>query len=167
MFLLEVWRRLVERYGERTPRLVIAGRRGWEYENIVDVLERSRGLAPFLAEASDLTDAGLARLMADANALVYPSFAEGFGLPIAESLAVGTPVVASDIAAHREVGEGFATFADSIDGPAWVAAVEDLREEGSDFRRERLTKIASYQPLSWSQHVNTARGLMERYARGG
>ncbi len=166
LFLLEVWRRLVERYGARTPRLVIAGRRGWEYENIVDVLERSRGLAPFLAEASDLTDAGLAQLMADATALVYPSFAEGFGLPIAESLAVGTPVVASDIAAHREVGEGFATFADAIDGPAWVAAVEALNDETSALRRDSLAKIATYRPYSWSAHVAAAHDLLERYARG-
>src|SRR5437763_676624 len=114
LFLLSVWRRLVERHGAATPRLVIAGRRGWENENIVDVLERSRSLAPFLAEASDLTDAGLAQLMADCAALVAPSSTEGFGLPIVETLAAGAPVVASDIDAHREVGEDYALFADAI-----------------------------------------------------
>ena len=165
LFLLEVWRRLVERYGASTPRLVIAGRRGWENENIVDVLERSRGLAPFLAEASDLTDAGLAQLMADAAALVSPSFAEGFGLPVAESLAAGTPVVASDIEAHREVGDGFALFADAIDGPAWVAAIEALRDDNSELRRERMGKIANYQPFTWAAHVAKARELMERSLR--
>jgi glycosyltransferase involved in cell wall biosynthesis len=166
LFLLEVWRRLIERYGAGAPRLVIAGRRAWESENIVDVLERSRSLAPFLAEASDLTDAGLARLMADSAALVAPSFSEGFGLPIVESLAAGAPVVASDIAAHREVGEGYAVFADAIDGPAWVAAIEALMDDGSQLRRERLAKIVAYQPLSWAAHVAAARDLMERCARG-
>ena len=91
LFLLAVWRRLVERHGAAAPRLVIAGRRGWENENIVDVLDRSRQLAPFVAEASDLTDAGLARLLADSAALVAPSFAEGFGLPVVECLAAGAP----------------------------------------------------------------------------
>ena len=165
LFLLEVWRRLVERHGARTPRLVIAGRRGWENENIVDVLERSRTLAPFLAEASDLTDAGLARLMADAAALVSPSFAEGFGLPIVESLAAGTPVVASDIAAHREVGGSYAIFADAIGGPAWLAAIEALMDDESEFRREQLAKIAAYQPFTWAAHVSKARDLIERCAR--
>jgi glycosyltransferase involved in cell wall biosynthesis len=164
LFLLAVWRRLVERHGERAPRLVIAGRRGWENENIVDVLERSRTLAPFVAEASDLTDAGLARLMADSAALVAPSFTEGFGLPIVECLAAGALAIVSDIAAHREAGEDYAVFADAIDGPAWVAAIEAAMADGSDFRRERLEKIAAYRPLSWAEHVARARALMERTA---
>jgi glycosyltransferase involved in cell wall biosynthesis len=164
LFLLAVWRRLVERHGQGAPRLVIAGRRGWENENIVDVLERSRQLAPFLAEASDLTDAGLARLMADSAALVAPSFTEGFGLPVVECLAAGAPAIVSDIAAHREVGEDYAVFADAIDGPAWVGAIEALMDETSDFRRQRLERIAAYRPLAWSAHVARARGLMERAA---
>ncbi len=164
LFLLAVWRRLAERHGPHTPRLVIAGRRGWENENIVDVLERSRGLAPFLAEASDLTDAGLARLMADSAALVSPSFTEGFGLPVVECLASGAPALVSDIAAHREAAEGYALFADAIDGPAWVAAIEALMAEGSDFRRQKLERIAGYRPLSWAAHVAQARDLMERTA---
>jgi len=163
-FLLAVWRRLVERHEADAPKLVIAGRRGWENENIVDVLERSRRLAPFLAEASDLTDAGLARLMADSAGLVAPSFAEGFGLPVVECLAAGAPVVVSDIAAHREVGEGYAIFADAIDGPAWVGAIEALMDKTSDFRRQKLNTIAGYRPLDWPAHVSRARALMARAA---
>ncbi len=164
LFLLAVWRRLIERHGARTPRLVIAGRRGWENENIIDVLERSHQLAPFLAEASDMTDAGLARLMADSAGLVSPSFTEGFGLPVVECLAAGAPALISDIAAHREVGEDHAMFADSIDGPAWVAGVEALMDERSEFRRERLDKIKTYRPYTWAEHVARARTLMEQAA---
>jgi len=165
LFLLEVWRRLVDRHGAKAPRLVIAGRRAWENENIVDVLERSQTLAPFLAEASDLTDAALARLMADAAALVAPSSTEGFSLPVVECLAAGVPVVASDIPVHHEIGEGYALFADGLDGPAWIAAVEGLMDDSSELRRERLEKIAGYQPFSWTAHVSAAHDLMERYAR--
>ena len=164
LFLLAVWRRLAERWAEKTPRLVIAGRRGWENENIVDLLDRSRQLAPFVAEASDLTDAGLARLMADSAGLVAPSFAEGFGLPVVESLAAGAPAIVSDIAAHREAGGDYAVYADTIDGPAWIGAIEALLDERSDFRRERLAKIAGFRPLAWAEHVERARELMARAA---
>ncbi|WP_371818815.1 hypothetical protein [Rhodomicrobium sp. Az07] len=79
-FLFAVWRKLVERLGPRAPRLVIVGHRGWENENVIDVLDRSSGLAPFLVEATDLSDAGLASLLSGAAALVSPSSVEGFGL---------------------------------------------------------------------------------------
>ncbi len=162
LFLLEVWRRLVERHGQKAPRLVVAGWRGWENENIVDVLERSRVLAPYVVEVSDLTDAGLAALMADAAALVSPSTTEGFGLPVVESLAVGAPVVASDIEAHHEVGGDYALFAHAIDGRAWLATIEALMDDASEFRRERVAKIACYAPLAWDTHVDRARALMEQ-----
>lgn len=164
LFLLAIWRRLIEKHGERAPRLIVAGRRGWENENIVDVLERSHQLAPFVAEASDLSDAGLARLMADSAGLVAPSFTEGFGLPVVECLAAGAPTLISDIAAHREVGQDYAVFADAIDGPAWVAAIEALMDDASDFRRDRVQRIAGYKPLTWAEHVAQARALMERAA---
>ena len=128
------------------------------------MLERSRQLAPYVVEASDLTDAGLARLMADSAALVAPSFTEGFGLPVVEPLAAGAPVLISDIAAHREVGEGYALFADAIDGHAWVGAVEALMDDASDFRRDLVAKIAGYKPLTWAEHVARARSLMEKAA---
>ena len=165
LFLLEVWRRLVDRHGARAPRLVIAGARRRDSANIVDVLERSRSLAPFVAEASGLTDAGLAELMAGSAALVSPSISEGFGLPVVECLAAGAPVVASDIAAHREVGGDYALFADAIDGPAWVAAIEQLMDDDSDLRRDRLAKVGVYRPLTWSAHVAAAHDMMERSTR--
>ena len=91
LFLFAVWRRLIETLGPTTPRLVLVGHRGWENENVIDVLDRSRGLAPFLVEASGLSDAGLASLVRGATAVVAPSSVEGFGLPVAEALS-GVPV---------------------------------------------------------------------------
>jgi glycosyltransferase involved in cell wall biosynthesis len=165
LFLLSVWRRIVERLGAGAPRLVLAGRRGWENENIVDVLERSRALAPFVAEVSDLTDAGLAALMAGAVALLAPSFAEGFGLPVVESLAVGTPAVVSDIAAHREVGGDLILYADPVDGPSWIAAIEALMDPRAQLSTEMRAKIGRYRPMTWKAHVEAAMTVIERVHR--
>jgi glycosyltransferase involved in cell wall biosynthesis len=165
LFLLSVWRRLVERLGAGAPRLLLAGRRGWENENIVDVLERSRALAPFVAEVSDLTDGGLAALMAGAVALVAPSFAEGFGLPVVECLAVGTPAVVSDIAAHREVGSDMVLYADPVDGPSWISAIEMLMDPQARLSTEMRAKIARYRPMTWKAHVEAAMRVIERVHR--
>ena len=164
-FLLLVWRRLVERLGTSAPRLVFIGRRGWENENVVDILDRSRFLAPYLAEISDLTDAGLASLIAGAQALVAPSLVEGFGLPVVESMAVGTPVLASDILAHREVGGDFIDYLDPIDGLGWVDAIEAFSAPGSAVRAARVERLAAYRPVEWRQHVGTTMALMARLAK--
>ena len=145
---------------------MIAGRRGWENENIIDVLERSRTLAPFVIEASDLTDAGLAALMANAAALLAPSFVEGFGLPIVETLATGTPVIASDIPAHREVGGDLALYADPVDGPAWILAIESLINPKRDAAVEMRAKISRYQPMSWKEHVGKSLHLINKVTIG-
>ncbi len=73
-----------------------------------------------------------------------PSFAEGFGLPVAEALQLGTPVLCSDIAAHREIAEGVAEFIDPLDGPGWMQADPGLRRSQvrSTLRMDQLRKLA-------------------------
>ncbi len=70
-----------------------------------------------------------------------PSFAEGFGLPVAEALAAGTPVVASDIEAFREVGGEAIDYLDPLDGRGWLQAVRDYATPNSPRRRAALERI--------------------------
>ena len=156
LLLFAVWRRLVDILGEATPRLVIVGHRGWENENVIDVLDRSRGLAPFLVEASGLSDAGLASLVRGAAAVVAPSSVEGFGLPVAEALSLGVPVIASDIPAHREVGGRWTTFIDPIDGLTWAATIKRFAEAGSEQRRKAVELVQDYRALPLADHVARA-----------
>jgi len=141
--LFTLWRRLAERLGEATPPLVLAGRRGWETENIIDHLDRSPPIRRFVHEVSGLGDAQLARLIGGATALLAPSFSEGFDLPVAEAAVLGTPVIASDIAAHRELA-GHARLLDPVDGPAWLAAIE-----AATLRRPVSPPST---PFSWPEH---------------
>ncbi len=144
-FLLTLWRRLAERMGDEAPVLVLAGRRGWENESVIDHLERSAPIRRLVHETSGLGDEALARLIAGARALLAPSFIEGFNLPVAEALALGTPVIASDIPVHREVAE-HARLIDPLDGPGWLEAIEAAT-------RVRPT-ARTVQPLTWSDHFN-------------
>jgi glycosyltransferase involved in cell wall biosynthesis len=122
-FLLSVWRRLAERLGPKTPPLVLVGRRGWENEAVIDQLERSPAILRWVHEVNDLGDLEVARLIRGAAALLSPSFAEGFNLPVIEALSLSTPVIASDIPVHRELAVG-ASLVDALDGPAWLEAIE-------------------------------------------
>jgi len=164
-FLLAVWRRLIERHGPKAPRLVIAGNRGWENENVIDLFERSGALAPYVVEVSDLSDSGLASTIAGAECLVAPSLVEGFSLPVVEALSLGVPALASDIAAHREVAQGFAAFLDPLDGPAWVAAIEALCDRSAPARAEAAVLARTYRPTTWPQHVAMTADMIRGVAR--
>jgi glycosyltransferase involved in cell wall biosynthesis len=121
--LLTLWRRLEERLGDQTPSLVLVGRYGWENEAVLDHLERSPNLQGVVHQASNLSDAALARLMRGARAVLAPSSVEGFDLPAVEACAMGLSLIASDIAAHREMTPG-SELIDPLDGLGWLAAIE-------------------------------------------
>ena len=156
LFLFSVWRKLTEIFGVNTPRLVIVGNRGWENENVLDVLDRSRSLAPFLVEATDLSDSGLASLLRGATALLSPSTVEGYGLPVAEALSLGVPVIASDIAAHREVGRKHATYLDVIDGQGWTGVLRDFVTPDTNRREIALNLTRNYRATTLRDHVSDA-----------
>ena len=150
--LLNLWRSLSERLGPATPRLVLVGRRGWDIQNVTSMLDRCPSLVGHVEEVIGLTTPGLVRLMQGATALLMPSFIEGYGLPLVEAAASGLPVVASDIAVHREVAGRFAHLVDPLDGPGWSRAVTDLSAPGSALRATLVDRLAAYEPPTWAAH---------------
>ena len=124
LMILAVWRALARRLGPDTPKLVLVGTRGWHYDPIIDLIERSPSLRDHVLEVNGLSTPGLKRLIDNAQALLMPSFAEGYGLPVHEALAAGAPVVASDIPAFREIDAPGLERVSPLDGESWLRAVE-------------------------------------------
>jgi glycosyltransferase involved in cell wall biosynthesis len=124
LMILHVWRELARRRGRETPKLLLIGARGWENENVLDMLDRCPQLRGCVLEVSGLSTPALKRVVAGAAALLMPSFAEGFGLPVAEALAVGAPVIASDLPVFREIAGGRFTPLSPLDALGWLAAIE-------------------------------------------
>jgi glycosyltransferase involved in cell wall biosynthesis len=84
-------------------RLVIAGQRGWKYADIIKEIDNS----PFRAHITELgymSDNDLPALINGADVFAYPSFYEGFGLPVLEAMQCGTPVITSNLSSLPEVG---------------------------------------------------------------
>ncbi len=122
LLLLQIWRELSQQQ-ENPPRLCIIGKRGWENENVVDMLERCPAIRDTVFEFTGLSDFEVQTMLQNATALLFPSFAEGLGIPILEAAALGVPCVASDIPVFREIAPAGTTFLNPLDGAGWLAAI--------------------------------------------
>ncbi len=152
IMLLHMWRRMASELGAQTPRLVLIGRMGWESEQVIDLLQRSPAIRAHVEHRIYAGDAEIAGLLVGARALLLPSFAEGYGMPVAEALASGTPVICSNIPALREVGLHIPDYLDPNDGLGWHAAVVNYTDTRSTARIEQLRRMTGWQAPTWEGH---------------
>lgn len=160
--LLQVWRDMVERLGSAAPRLVIVGQRGWECENVVDLLDRCRVLQGVIIERGRCSDAELLTYLQHATALLFPSFVEGYGMPVAEALALGVPVIASDIPVFHEIAGAVPDYVSPLDGRRWEELVLAYSEPVSTARNAQLCRLRTYQPTHWKGHFQIVDALLDR-----
>ena len=119
--------------------MVCLGGGGFNKEEIR--LIESLNLTKTVKQISNVDDTGLVSYYNRAHALIYPSLYEGFGLPIIEAMACGTPVICSDIPVFREIGGKFPLF---------------FKNDPDDFR-DCLDKIASVGHYPTLEAINWAK----------
>ena len=102
---------LFKKWQHSNMKLLVAGRLAWQYEGIIEKLKTYK-YREDVVMLDHLPDADLARVTGAAYALVYPSFFEGFGLPIIEAMQCGVPVITANSSAMPETGGEAALYAD-------------------------------------------------------
>lgn len=151
ILLLRLWKRLAQRMGENTPKLVVIGQRGWEAEHAIAMLDRCPEIQAHVKQFQDASDEEVARFIGGARALLMPSFVEGFGLPVVEALQLGTPVIASDLPVFREIVGDVPTYIASHDGAKWERTVLEFLRDGGEWARQ-VSAMAGYRAPGWSGH---------------
>ncbi len=142
-------------------RLVLTG--AWSPRRLARLREHAGvvGAAGRVDWMGHLPPERLARVRADALAVVMPSRKEGFGLPMLEAMAAGVPVIASDIPALREVGAGAAIYVPPDDADAWAQAITAIAADAG-MRADRIARgRARAEAFTWQA---TARALADIYA---
>ena len=151
ILLLQIWRSIVAKMGNRAPMLVIIGQRGWKAEAAVAMLDDQRELEGHVLELGRCDDEELAGWLLGAKALLMPSFVEGFGLPVIEALQLGTPVIASDLPVYREIVGDIPTYVDPLDQLAWERAIADYAGDCSE-RTRQVRAMRGYRAPDWDTH---------------
>ena len=148
--LLRAFDRLLARAGSRAAEtdLVVIGGRGWRDRELRAEIAR-RLATGRLHVLGYVPEQDLVPLYGGAEVLAFPSHFEGFGLPVVEAMACGTPVVATDVEALREVGGGAATLVPPDDEAALADAIAALVEDAGARESARARGLARAAHFSW------------------
>jgi glycosyltransferase involved in cell wall biosynthesis len=159
MLVLDVWERLVRQRQAAAPRLVIIGREGWACDHVLARLDRG-GFGDRVERTGALDDHSIALRLAGARALLFPSFAEGYGLPLVEALDAGIPVIASDLQVFKEIGQGVPDLLAPDDVDGWAQTILNYAENPSTLRTAQLLRIERFRTPGWAEHFTKVDNLL-------
>lgn len=142
---LRVWQQLVARHGpERIPKLIFAGKMGWGVDELRRALAACDNLNGKVRIVSSLSDAEIARAYKDCLFTIFPSFCEGWGLPVSESIKLGKFCVASNATSIPEIAGDAIDYFDPHDEQDAFSTIErvilqpDYLKRREDFLRQEM-----------------------------
>ncbi|MBV2233935.1 MAG: glycosyltransferase family 4 protein [Sterolibacterium sp.] len=157
-YLLDAFERLWSAEPDARATLCIIGRIGWKCAPLIARIRSHPELGKRLFMFNDLGDSELEYCYRHSKSLVFPSFVEGFGLPLVEAMQRGLPAMASDIPVFREIGADFLAYF-QLDDPGSLAALVSRFEASGEFPAQR--PLADW---SWPGWRESTQQLVERIA---
>lgn len=132
-------------------KLVLAGFKGWENSEIMELINKDKDNIHYLGFISDVELSYVYNL---ASCFVFPSFYEGFGLPVLEAMACGTPVVCSDTSSLPEVGGDAVIYCDAYDVNDIKDKIEQVLKDDK-LQQEMIKKsLKRASEFSWEKSAN-------------
>jgi glycosyltransferase involved in cell wall biosynthesis len=163
--LVRVWRRLIARHGpDAVPVLVFAGQVGWMVDDLLADLAASGWLGGRIEHRPGLSDPELDEAYGGCLFTIFPSLCEGWGLPVAESLAHGKFCLASNRTSIPEVGGGLIDYFDPSDDDEVAAKIERLLFEPGYLAAREARLRAEYRPGTWAECARSVVLKLEQQA---
>jgi hypothetical protein len=147
--LCSVWARLVGA-GCDVPDLVCVGMNGWGMEGFIESVARDERISDRIHFLHGISDADLAYLYKACRFTVYPSLYEGWGLPVAESLAFGKFCLSSNGGSLPEAGGSFAEYLDPGDVDAWAERIRYFAEHPGEVDSRNRRAASHFEAQSWA-----------------
>ena len=163
-----VWLRLIKKHGIRNvPKLVCVGKDGWLNDNVYHLLRASEILSSHVVMLQNISDPVLAALYENCLCTLYPTFYEGWGLPVTEALCYGKIPVVANVSSLPEAGGAFAEYFDIGSENELFAKIERLMIDPK-YRTAREAKIAAeFRPRSWRQIADQIVSQLQSWLAAG
>lgn len=159
--LLTVWKDLLSKLQlECVPHLVVIGQSGWDCEALEQELADKQSFKNHVHWITQCSDTEMLSWLQNARALLFPSFVEGFGMPLAEALSLGTPVIASNLDVFREFAGEVPHYLSSDDVSGWSDAVMDYAQTSSIERTAQRQRIERWHLPTWTEHFTKVDALL-------
>lgn len=154
VLLYNIWERLIEEYGEKTPHLIMVGSKGWSIDPFLESVAKNKTLQKYFHILNGINDATLDWLYRNSLFTVYPSLYEGWGLPVAEALNYGKIAVAARAGSVPEIAPDFTDLIDPFDFPTWYKTI-CAYAFNEKLRASREEVVRQYKPLTWRASART------------
>ncbi|AJQ97339.1 glycosyltransferase family 4 protein [Gynuella sunshinyii] len=162
LLLLNLWRQMVEEKEELIPKLIIIGKRGWENQSVTAMLDRCTKIQNHVIEISGLDDDELIDVYRGAKALLFPSYTEGWGMPLVESLALQKPVICNNIGVFYEAGQMVPEYVDVMDSAKWKKTILDYSQTSSLLREAQVKRLEQYKYPDWTSYFDKFEIILKR-----
>ena len=151
ILLFRVWQRLLKTMDPATvPSLVLAGRAGWMVADFMQMLRNTDNLGGRIILLPQLDDRALAALYRGCLFTVYPSFYEGWGLPVTESLAFGRPCIISNATSLPEAGGHLARYFDPEETAAATRLIAGTLADRPGLAAWQAQVAREFVPVAWA-----------------
>jgi len=165
VYLVRIWQELMQSGRTDLPKLVFVGKWGWEIDHLQDLLHRTNNLDGMVRVLNGVSDTMLASLYRNSRFSIYPSFAEGWGLPIGESLVLGKPCISAGVTSMPEVGGSLVRYVDPVDVKTGLAAVAQLLDNPADLAAWTERVETEFKLRTWVEFAEELLGASRALAK--
>jgi glycosyltransferase involved in cell wall biosynthesis len=165
--LYNVWERMLEEHGDRTPHLIMVGSKGWNIDHFLELVNTNSEIKKVFHILHGINDATLSWLYRHSLFTVYPSRYEGWGLPVAESLNYGKVCIAARAGSVPEIAPEVTDLIDPLDFTGWYKAITNYVFNPNLLSTRRDFVLKNYKPIRWRESAENLSGmLMKVQGRG-
>jgi len=152
LLLLKVWQHLIKSNYQYLRKLIIIGNKGFGHQEFYNQFYSNLKISKYIEILPEQSDLQVQKYLKNAIALLFPTFTEGFGLPLVESLSLKIPVISSKLETFKEINGNIPEYISTNNFKKWLKVIKEYSRPNSLLRLKQVNRIKNYKINYWSDH---------------